>query len=1185
MDLPTYAFQRQRYWPEPVAAPASADGDFWAAVESGDVQGLAEALGVDDNTLGEVLPALASWRRNEHSAVADWRYRVDWVPVSGDEAVVLSGTWLVVGDARLAEREWVERALTERGARVLNVDPDEFGRVPVEGVSGVVSLLALDEASSSEFPAASRGFAGTFELVRALGVAEAGAPLWVLTRGGVAPGGGVGSPVQAQVWGFGRVAALEFPDRWGGLVDLPDVWDERAASRLCAVLAGVGEDQVALRSAGILGRRLVRASRPRNTAEWTPRGSVLITGGTGSIGGRVGRWLAGRGASRVVLTSRSGSAAAGVASLVAELAGRGTAVDVVACDIAERARVAGLLGWIAGAGTELSAVVHAAGVGEGGLIADTSVADLSSVLAAKAAGACWLDQLTGELDAFVVFSSGAGVWGSAGLAGYAAANAYLDAVVEARRARGLVGTSVAWGLWGGGGMVGGAAGEQLNRSGMRVMDPELGIQALGQILDGGEGAVAVADVDWSTFAPTFTLRRPSPLIGSIPEANQALEGSETGSAVPDTELGQRLVGLSGVEQGRLLTDLVRAEAAAVLGHSGTEAVHADRAFRDLGFDSLTAVELRNRLSTVSGLKLPSTLIFDYPNAETLAEFLRGELLGVRSGPESIEPVHSAVAGEPLAIVGMSCRYPGGAASPEQLWDILSSGTDTISGFPTDRGWDLVEQNYGTEDVTSGAAYVRQGGFVYEAAEFDAGFFGISPREALAMDPQQRLLLEVSWESLERTGLDPTSLKGSKTGVFVGATYAGYGMGLAGGETGSEGYLLTGGLTAVISGRVSYTLGLEGPAVTVDTACSSSLVALHQAVQSLRAGECSMALAGGVAVLSTPGAFMEFSQQGGMAADGRCKAFSDDADGIGWGEGAGMIVLERLSDAQRRGHQVLAVIRGSATNQDGASNGLSAPNGPSQQRVIRSALADARLSTSDIDAVEAHGTGTTLGDPIEAQAVLATYGQDRDRPLWLGSVKSNIGHAQTAAGVAGVIKMVLALQHGELPRTLHAEQPSSHVDWTAGNVGLLTEPVEWTVVEQPRRAGISAFGISGTNAHIILEEAPEPAAHDATPPVGKPRVLDVDSPAWLVSGTSRDGLAAQAGRLREFALAKPDLAPADVSWSLATTRTALAYRAVVTGSDLAAGLAAVATGQPTTGVVTGLAQPSAIGRSVFVFAGQ
>ncbi|MET9353992.1 beta-ketoacyl synthase N-terminal-like domain-containing protein [Streptomyces sp. NPDC006617] len=563
--------------------------------------------------------------------------------------------------------------------------------------------------------------------------------------------------------------------------------------------------------------------------------------------------------------------------------------------------------------------------------------------------------------------------------------------------------------------------------------------------------------------------------------------------------------------------------------------------------------------------------------EKLVDYLKWVTADLHQTRERLRQLESA-APEPIAIVAMGCRLPGGVRTPQDLWNVVSQGTDAIGEFPTGRGWDL-ERLYDPDPDRSGTSYTREGGFLYDADAFDPAFFGLSPREATAMDPQQRLLLEVAWETFEYAGIEPRSLRGSRTGVFAGVMYGDYATRLRSVPADYEPFLGSGSATSVASGRVAYTFGLEGPALTVDTACSSSLVAMHLAMQALRDGQCELALAGGVTVLSTPSVFTDFSRQRGLAPDGRCKPFSAGADGTGFGEGLGLLLLERLSDAERNGHRVLAVLRGSAVNQDGASNGLTAPNGPSQEKVIRQALADARLTTRDVDMVEGHGTGTTLGDPIEAQALLATYGADRpaDRPLWLGSIKSNIGHTQAAAGVAGVIKTVLALLHETLPVSLHAETPTPYVDWSAGQVKLLADAVPWPRSETPRRAGVSSFGISGTNAHVIVEEAAEPARPEEA---AQPRVVP-----WLVSGRTEAAVRATADRLGRFLADRPEVSSADVAATLAA-RSRFDHRAAIVAQDreaLIRGLRGIATGEPAVGVVRG--HVSASGRVAFLFTGQ
>ncbi|MEV0944253.1 SDR family NAD(P)-dependent oxidoreductase [Micromonospora wenchangensis] len=981
------------------------------------------------------------------------------------------------------------------------------------------------------------------------------------------------------VWGLLRAAQTENPDRFV-TVRLGD-----APTSLLAAALATGEPELRVRDGEISVPRLARvATTPDGTGDagWPTDGTVLVTGGTGGLGAHVARHLAGRhGVRHLLLTSRSGPAAAGVAELRAELEAAGASVDVAACDAADADALAALLAAVP-ADRPLRAVVHAAGIVDDGTIGSLTPQRIDAVLKAKLDGAVNLDRLTRDADltAFVLFSSLASLLDCAGQGNYAAANATLNALAADRRAQGRPAVALTWGLWTGdsgmGGQLDAAALQRIERSGMPGLSPAENLALLDAALGVDEPVLAPIRVDLTALRnrPDGV---PALLRGLVPlPARRSAQAA--GPADATQGLARQFAAFSQAERDRFTLDLVREHVAAVLGHDGAEAIEPRRAFNELGFDSLAAVELRNRLKAATGLRLPATLAFDYPTPAALAEFVVSTVLGTGADVATPEPVAASFTQEPIAIVSMSCRFPGGVATPEQLWELLDGGVDAVSPFPADRGWDLVGM-YDPEPGKPGKTYSMEGGFLYDAADFDADFFGISPREAVAMDPQQRLMLETSWEVLERAGIDPTSLKGSPTGVFAGVMYHDYALRLHQVPEDLAGYLGNGSLASIVSGRVAYTLGLEGPAVSIDTACSSSLVAIHLAVQALRAGECSLALAGGVTVMSTPDTFLDFSLQRGLARDGRSKSFAAGADGTGWGEGAGMLLLERLSDARANGHQVLAVIRGSATNQDGASNGLTAPNGPSQQRVIRQALASAGgIPATEVDVVEAHGTGTALGDPIEAQALLATYGQGRpaDRPLWLGSIKSNIGHTQGAAGVAGVIKMVLAMRNDLLPRTLHADEPSPQIDWSAGEVRLLNEPQRWPAVDRPRRAGVSSFGISGTNAHVIIEQAPpeqEPAPVEVTASVA-PAVLP-----WLLSARSVEALRAQADGVAATG------AGLDVAYSLATTRAALERRAVVVaaaGEDATRALRCVAEGSDSTDVVYG--SPS-VGKLAVLFTGQ
>ncbi|MET9500103.1 SDR family NAD(P)-dependent oxidoreductase, partial [Streptomyces sp. NPDC006552] len=745
--------------------------EFWRSVEQGDLDGLAGSLGVREG-LEAVVPALATWRttRRERGAVDGWRYRTEWRPLPVAAPASIGGTWLLVVPERMEGDRLVTdvlSALEARGDQAVvvtasgSLDRAAFTTLltPPADYARVLSFLALDEQPHPHQPAVPLGLAGTLTLVQALGDAEIDAPLWCVTRGavGTGPQDAPTAPSQAGVWGLGRVAALEHPKRWGGLVDLPGSGNDQAVDLLLdTVTAGTAEDQVALRAGTAYGRRLVHAATGGKAAlrDWKPRGTVLVTGGTGALGAHVARWLAARGAEHLVLTGRRGDAAH-LDGLRDELAAHGTRLTVAACDTADRDALAGLVGSLAQDGDPVRSVVHAAGVSVLGPMAGTDVDDLAATLAGKVLGAAHLDEVldTAGLDAVVYFSSISGTWGVADHAAYGAANAILDARAERRRADGAPVLSVAWGPWAGGGMIAESVQDDLRRRGVPVIQPSAAVTGLQQALDQDDTVVAVADVDWRRFAEVFTSVRGSALLSELPAARPgpvaaAAEGADETSAAL-----RELADLPPARRLAALRTLVGTHVAAALGHTGAEAVSVEAAFKELGFDSLTAVALRDRLHRATGLKLPTTVVFDHPSISALAACLDDLAFGgqddedTRPGTEAARAADRRGEGagddDQIAIVSMGCRFPGGVRTPEELWRLVRDGVDAITPLPADRGWDL-DALYDPDPDRFGTSYVRESGFLDGAGEFDAAFFGISPREATAMDPQQRLLLETSW---------------------------------------------------------------------------------------------------------------------------------------------------------------------------------------------------------------------------------------------------------------------------------------------------------------------------------------------------------------------------------------------------------------------------------------------------------
>ncbi|WP_030941052.1 beta-ketoacyl synthase N-terminal-like domain-containing protein, partial [Streptomyces sp. NRRL F-3307] len=998
---------------------------------------LADGTGAVVATVRAVAPVELPLSTVSPAERHDWLFGVDWLPVRPEAAGAEGepGSWTVLGDA----------------TGPLDVF-DAARKVPYAAGDGEVPEVVVLTAANAE------SLLDTLQPLLA-DEAAAGSRFLVVTRHAVTTHlDDVQDLAPAAEWGLVRSAQSEHPGR----IVLVDVDDEPSSLRVLRSALTAGEEQLAVRGGEFLVPRLVRSVAEdylREVPAPDPSGTVVVSGDGDLAASAAAYFVSVHGARRLLLFGTGEEVARSLAGTDAEvLIAEGTAAD--------RDALAAALALLP-ADRPPTAVVHVADPAPEAVVLSTEPDGFARALRTGTDAAWNLHELAlgGDLTSFTLLAPDpSGTLGGTGQAVRAAVGAYHDALAQHRRTLGLPAVSLGWGP-----REDGPAQKPYGLvpfAGHRIAGM-LGLALRAQ----RHGALLAARLDRTALADRAAAGLLPPVLRSVV---RTVRTAAAGTGPAAGGLAASLSALPAAEQHRLLLDLVREQVAGVLGHAARDGIDTSRAFKDLGFDSLTAVELRNRLNTATGLPLPSTLVFDHPSPEALATHLRTELVGAGTGPEAgTRPAAGSYDGEPIAIVAMACRYPGGVRSPEDLWQVVVSESDVISPFPDNRGWDL-DRLFHPDPEHPGTSYAREGGFLSDADQFDPAFFGISPREATSMDPQQRLLLETAWEAFEGAGIDPTSLHGSRTGVFAGVVYTDYGSRVRL-PADMEGYLGFGSAGSIASGRIAYTLGLEGPAVTVDTACSSSLVALHLAVQSLRRGECDLALAGGATVLSHPDIFIGFSRQRGLARDGRCKAFAATADGTSFGEGVGLLLVERLSDARRNGHPVLAVVRGTATNQDGASNGLTAPNGPSQQRVIRQALADAGLSPADVDAMEAHGTGTTLGDPIEAQAIIATYGQDRpgERPLWLGSLKSNIGHTQAAAGVGGIIKMVEAMRHGLL--------------------------------------------LSGTNAHVVLEEAPvaEPAPQPAAPADERPPV------PWLLSGHTEEALRERAAQLHDYLTQHPD----------------------------------------------------------------
>ncbi|MCV7368908.1 polyketide synthase [Mycolicibacterium duvalii] len=1177
LDLPTYPFEHRQYWykdhregpdrQQNLAARTQAVG----LLEDGRIDELAALLDDADPRTREVLSKLAAQHNRQRGtqSIADDRYEIRWTQAASVPTVDEDVTWILVGEDTPATAPLIE-TLTTRGDqhRLVGLplsDTDEAALVETLRTAAqdnpsvrIVCLAALDIDSTPSMRALlrmqHRVVGGLRRLFRAAASAECRAPIWLITRGGqhVTDADAV-APHQSALWGFGRAAALELPHSWGGLVDLadgatedwPTVLDRIGAARDAAVR----EDQLALRDGAVYVPRLIRRTEPPNAAPLPLRSDAtyLITGGLGAIGLEIAGYLAAQGAKHLVLTSRR-PADATAQRIDALAAQHGCDIRVHTADVADAHDVAHLLAAVAAELPPLAGIVHAAGeIGTTGLT-ELDDTELDRVFAGKVWGAWHLSEAAADLqlDFFLGTSSIASVWGGYGQTAYGAANAFLDGLAWRLRAQGITATSVNFGPWTAG-MADAESQARLAQRGVRTLSPADALAGLADAVAASAAQAVVARIDWSRFLPLFAQAGRRAFLAELEREVPSQPGAVATPTGP-TPLVERLTNAPVQQRRKLLIDYLRDAVAEVTRVDAAE-IREDAGFFDIGMDSLMAVELRRRIEQGVGKEIPATLAMDHPRLSDVADYLLGDVLGLddQTTPKPAAVTVTARTDEPIAIVAVSCRFPG-APDPEAFWDLLAGGVDAIREVPEDR-FDI-DEFYDPDPDSPGKTYTRFGGFLDGIDGFDPEFFGISPREAVWIEPQQRLMLETVWEGLERAGYSPQELRGSRTGVFVGVAANEYAHLLSAESIDKiEPHFITGNALNAISGRVAFTLGFEGPAVAVDTACSSALVAVHQACQALHTGDCDLALAGGVNVLLSPVTVVAASRARMLSPVGRCKTFDASADGYVRSEGAGVLVLKRLSDAVRDGDRVCAVIPASAVNQDGASSGLTVPNGGAQQRLIGTALARAGLSGADVDYLEAHGTGTPLGDPIEVQAAAAAYGagRDADRPLLMGSVKTNVGHLESASGAAGLIKVVLSLQHGMLPRSLHFDNPSPHIPWDTLPVKVLDEAAPWQADGRPRRAGVSSFGFTGTNAHVLVEEAPAPpvpAAENGADEADVSSTRPQPPGVLTLSARSPEALTALARRYHDWLGAHPDADLTDLCLTAGAGRAHFEHRAAL-----------------------------------------